>query len=118
MHTFTIPTFGDHNVLNALAVIALCHYENIDVKCSKGAIKNIPRRENDDLQKKELVRKLLVDDYAHHPTEIQATIDSARQKYPNKEIVAVFQPHTFTRTQTFLDEFAESLESSGSSIFM
>jgi UDP-N-acetylmuramate--alanine ligase len=51
-----------------------------------------------------------VDDYAHHPTEITATLDSARQKYPNKDIVAVFQPHTFTRTQTFLSEFAESLQ--------
>lgn len=52
---------------------------------------------------------MLIDDYAHHPTEIRATINAARQKYPNREIVAVFQPHTFSRTQTFLDEFADSL---------
>ena len=52
---------------------------------------------------------MMIDDYAHHPTEIKATIDSARQKYPDREVVAVFQPHTFTRTQAFLVEFADSL---------
>ncbi|XXS42272.1 glutamate ligase domain-containing protein, partial [Staphylococcus aureus] len=49
------------------------------------------------------------DDYAHHPREISATIETARKKYPHKEVVAVFQPHTFSRTQAFLNEFAESL---------
>lgn len=53
--------------------------------------------------------QVLVDDYAHHPREISATIESARKKYPQKEVVAVFQPHTFSRTQAFLDEFASSL---------
>jgi UDP-N-acetylmuramate--alanine ligase len=54
--------------------------------------------------------QILIDDYAHHPTEINATIDAARQKYPDRDIVAVFQPHTFTRTQSFLTEFADSLQ--------
>lgn len=53
---------------------------------------------------------ILVDDYAHHPAEIKATIDAARQKYPEKEIVAVFQPHTFTRTIALMDDFATSLD--------
>ena len=52
---------------------------------------------------------MIIDDFAHHPTEIEATVDAARQKYPNKEIVAVFQPHTFTRTIALIDEFATSL---------
>jgi UDP-N-acetylmuramate--alanine ligase len=52
----------------------------------------------------------IVDDYAHHPAEIKATIDGARQKYPDKEIIAVFQPHTFTRTIALMDEFAEALD--------
>ncbi len=52
----------------------------------------------------------VVDDYAHHPAEIKATIDGARQKYPDKEIIAVFQPHTFTRTIALMDEFAEALD--------
>ena len=52
---------------------------------------------------------IVVDDYAHHPSEIKATIDSARRKYADKQIVAIFQPHTYTRTAKFLNEFAESL---------
>ncbi|MEM5591882.1 cyanophycin synthetase [Niallia circulans] len=53
--------------------------------------------------------QVIIDDYAHHPTEIKATVEAARQKYPDREIVAVFQPHTFSRTQAFLQEFADSL---------
>src|SRR5574341_52426 len=53
--------------------------------------------------------QVIIDDFAHHPTEIEATVDAARQKYPNKEIVAVFQPHTFTRTIALIDDFATSL---------
>ncbi|MDF1508690.1 UDP-N-acetylmuramate--L-alanine ligase [Robertmurraya sp. DFI.2.37] len=106
--TFSIPTFGDHNILNALAVITLCHYEEIDADVVKEQLltfKGVKRR----FTEKTIGTQILIDDYAHHPTEIRATINSARQKYPDKKIVAVFQPHTFTRTQTFLNEFAESL---------
>ncbi|OJH17364.1 UDP-N-acetylmuramate--L-alanine ligase [Bacillus obstructivus] len=106
--TFEIPTFGDHNVLNALSVIALCHYEQISTEKTQEYLKTfkgVKRR----FTEKQVGTQVIVDDYAHHPTEIKATIDSARQKYPNKEIVVVFQPHTFTRTQTFLTEFAQSL---------
>src|SRR5699024_3632575 len=53
--------------------------------------------------------QILIDDYAHHPIEITATIDSARKKYPGKKVGAIFQPHTFTRTKTFLQDFADSL---------
>lgn len=55
-------------------------------------------------------RQVLIDDYAHHPREVTATLEAARQKYPGREVVAIFQPHTYTRTQTFLREFAESLK--------
>ncbi|RFU68741.1 UDP-N-acetylmuramate--L-alanine ligase [Peribacillus saganii] len=106
--TFTIPTFGSHNVLNALAVIALCKYEGIEAEIVKNQLmtfSGVKRR----FTEKQVGSQIIIDDYAHHPTEIKATIDSARQKYPNRKIVAVFQPHTFTRTQTFLTEFAESL---------
>jgi UDP-N-acetylmuramate--alanine ligase len=106
--TFKIPTFGDHNILNALGVIAICHYEDIDtsvVQEQLSSFEGVKRR----FSEKEAGTQILIDDYAHHPTEIKATLDSARQKYPDKEIIAVFQPHTFTRTQTFLTEFAESL---------
>ncbi len=53
----------------------------------------------------------IVDDYAHHPTEIKATIDAARQKFPNKRLVAVFQPHTYTRVNAFKDEYVDALKS-------
>lgn len=106
--TFSIPAYGDHNVLNSLAVIAICHYENIEAKTIQDQLhtfEGVKRR----FSEKEAGEQIIIDDYAHHPTEIKATIDAARQKYPEREIVAVFQPHTFTRTQTFLNEFAESL---------
>ena len=106
--TFDITGFGDHSVLNALAVIALCHYENIDVEVIKARLLTyggVKRR----FSEKSFGEQILIDDYAHHPTEIQATIQAARQKHPDREIVAVFQPHTFTRTSRFLDEFAETL---------
>lgn len=105
---FRIPAYGDHNVLNALAVIALCHYESVPLEVIKEQLSTfggVKRR----FSAKEIGSQTLIDDYAHHPTEINATIDAARQKYPDREIVAVFQPHTFTRTQTFLDEFASTL---------
>lgn len=105
---FEIPLYGEHNVLNALSVIALCQYEDIDVTILKEqfkAFKGVKRR----FTEKKVGNQVLVDDYAHHPAEISATVRAARQKYPEKSVVAVFQPHTFTRTQTFLQEFAESL---------
>ncbi|MGG1675948.1 UDP-N-acetylmuramate--L-alanine ligase [Neobacillus sp. NRS-1170] len=106
--TFSIPTFGDHSVLNALAVIGLCHYEEINAETVKERLmtfQGVKRR----FSEKNMGSQILIDDYAHHPTEIKATIEAAKQKYPDREIVAVFQPHTFTRTQAFLDDFAESL---------
>ena len=105
--TFSIPMYGNHNVLNALAVIAICHYEGIGAEEIKKlySFKGVKRR----FTEKKLGDQVIIDDYAHHPKEITATIESARKKYPNKQIVAIFQPHTFTRTKTFLQEFADSL---------
>lgn len=107
-HQFSIPSFGDHNVLNSLAVIALCHYEHMDVENLKKQLmtfQGVKRR----FSEKKFGSQVLIDDYAHHPTEIKATIAAAKQKYPDQQLIAVFQPHTFTRTQAFLNDFAESL---------
>lgn len=106
--TFHIPFYGDHHVLNALSVIAICHYENIPAEDIKhmSTFAGVKRRFTEKING----TQVLIDDYAHHPKEIVATIDSARKKYPNKEVVAIFQPHTFTRTRTFLQEFADSLK--------
>ncbi|MER1986965.1 MAG: UDP-N-acetylmuramate--L-alanine ligase [Solibacillus sp.] len=106
--TFFIPLFGDHTVLNSLAVISLCHYEGIPANVIQERLNTyggVKRRFTETV----IGNNVLVDDYAHHPTEIAATLQSARQKYPDKEIVAIFQPHTFTRTQAFLQNFADSL---------
>ncbi|MCH4532513.1 UDP-N-acetylmuramate--L-alanine ligase [Staphylococcus haemolyticus] len=105
---FLSPQYGDHNIQNALAVIAISYLEKMDVNNIKEALETfggVKRRFNET----NVVNQVLVDDYAHHPREISATIETARKKYPNKDIVAVFQPHTFSRTQAFLDEFATSL---------
>ena len=105
---FLSPQYGDHNIQNALAVIAISYLEKMDVNNIKEAFETfggVKRRFNET----NVSNQVLVDDYAHHPREISATIETARKKYPNKDIVAVFQPHTFSRTQAFLDEFATSL---------
>ncbi|WP_397539643.1 UDP-N-acetylmuramate--L-alanine ligase [Rummeliibacillus pycnus] len=105
---FFIPMFGDHNVLNTLAVISLCHYEGLPADLIQERLHTyhgVKRR----FTETDFGERTLIDDYAHHPTEISATIQSARQKYPDRELVAIFQPHTFTRTQAFLQNFANSL---------
>lgn len=110
---FFIPLYGDHAILNSLAVIALCHYEGIPANVIKEKLKTfkgVKRRFTETI----IGNNVLVDDYAHHPTEINATIQSARQKYPDREIVAIFQPHTFSRTETFLQQFADSLKNADS----
>ncbi|WP_342528822.1 UDP-N-acetylmuramate--L-alanine ligase [Chryseomicrobium sp. FSL W7-1435] len=107
-HRFHIPMYGDHTIQNALAVISLCHFEGIPPEAVAEGLSTfggVKRRFTETLKE----QRVLIDDYAHHPTEITATIQSARQKYPEKEVIAVFQPHTFSRTAKFLDEFAESL---------
>lgn len=105
---FLTPQYGNHNVQNALAVITISYLEKMDVNNIKEALEifgGVKRRFNETFVSKQV----LVDDYAHHPREISATIETARKKYPNKDVVAVFQPHTFSRTQAFLDEFADAL---------
>lgn len=105
--TFVIHTYGNHNVLNALAVIGICHYEGMKAEDIKKiySFKGVKRR----FSEKVIADQVLIDDYAHHPKEIEVTLEAAKKKYPYKKIVAIFQPHTYTRTKTFLNEFAESL---------
>ncbi|HFI2691965.1 TPA: UDP-N-acetylmuramate--L-alanine ligase [Streptococcus suis] len=105
---FQIPTFGKHNVMNATAVIANLYIAGFDLDLVAEHLKTfagVKRR----FTEKIVNDAIIIDDFAHHPTEIIATIDAARQKYPSKELVAIFQPHTFTRTIALLDEFAAAL---------
>ncbi|KRN88520.1 UDP-N-acetylmuramate--L-alanine ligase [Ligilactobacillus ceti] len=106
---YDIPMFGKHNVLNSLAVIAVSYLDKVDqaeVKAELVTFKGVKRR----FTEKKVADMVIIDDYAHHPAEITATLDAARQQYPNKEIIAVFQPHTFSRTIALQDEFATSLD--------
>lgn len=106
---FDIPIFGEHNILNALSVIGVLKLEGFPAEGMAEHMKTymgVKRR----FSSREVQSLTLIDDYAHHPSEIKATIDAAKQKYPEREIVAVFQPHTFSRTVALLKEFAESLD--------
>ncbi|WP_428829638.1 UDP-N-acetylmuramate--L-alanine ligase [Eremococcus coleocola] len=107
-HHFVLPAFGQHNILNALAVITVLNLEGFDKDLVAQHIASFPG-----VKRRFSARKVnnltLIDDYAHHPSEIRATIDAAQQKFPHKRIVAVFQPHTFSRTIALLDEFGKAL---------
>lgn len=105
---YQIPIFGEHNILNSLAVIAVSYFEKVDLEEIASELlsfKGVKRR----FSEKYIGDMTIIDDYAHHPSEIKATIDAARQKYPDKELIAVFQPHTFSRTIALMDDFAISL---------
>ena len=99
---------GKHNVLNSLAAISLGVELGISIDVLKNSISNYNgvRRRFDIKNNKSQV--MVVDDYAHHPTEVKATIDAARSGW-DKNIVVVFQPHLYTRTRDFYKEFAISL---------
>ncbi|AXQ78104.1 UDP-N-acetylmuramate--L-alanine ligase [Streptococcus chenjunshii] len=110
---FHVPAYGRHNILNATAVIGNLFIAGFDmdlVAQHLRTFKGVKRR----FSEKVINGTVIIDDFAHHPTEIIATLDAARQKYPSKEIVAIFQPHTFTRTIALLDEFAEALNEADS----
>lgn len=105
---FTIHLFGDHNILNATAVIAVAYTEKVpldDIKKGLLSYTGAKRR----FSEKDFGDINVIDDYAHHPTEMRATIQAARQKFPNKRLVVVFQPHTFTRTKKYAKDFEEIL---------
>ena len=99
---------GLHNVRNALAtlgVVGLMGYNLKDAAKPLSEFKGTARRFE---IKGEANGVIVIDDYAHHPTEISATLDAARARYPAKRIWAVWQPHTYSRTQTLFDDFVAS----------
>ena len=105
---FLSPQYGDHTVLNALAVIAISYLEKLDVTNIKEALETfggVKRRFNETT----IANQVIVDDYAHHQEKLVLQLKQHERNIHIKEVVAVFQPHTFSRTQAFLNEFAESL---------
>ena len=100
---------GKHNVLNAVAALAMANSFGISIQVIAKALltfKGIKRRFSYKINTENLV---LIDDYAHHPTEINAVVDSVKEMYPEKEILGVFQPHLYSRTRDFATDFAQSL---------
>jgi len=107
---FETPLTGKHNVLNCASVIGLCHAMGLDLEKVKLALKDFSGTERRFQQVGMFGQTILIDDYAHHPDEIKATLSGARQRYGEKKIWTVFHPHTFTRTKTFLQDFAQSFD--------
>ena len=99
---------GLHNVYNAIAAIAVAKLLDIDDNAIVTALSDFKGTGRRFEYKGEIGGVTIIDDYAHHPTEIRATLTAA-QNYPHKKIWCVFQPHTYTRTKALLDEFASAL---------
>lgn len=107
---FVIRLYGFHNVLNAVAVIAA----SIELEIELVVIRNNLEKFLGTSRRMEVLGKFkgatIIDDYAHHPTEVRATLTGAREMYKDKKIKVIFHPHTFTRTKALFDDFAESFE--------
>ena len=99
---------GIHNVSNALAAIAAARALNVPVETIVKGLGSFSGTDRRFQYKGETNGVTVIDDYAHHPTEISATL-SAAVNYPHKTLWCVFQPHTYTRTKALLPEFAEAL---------
>jgi UDP-N-acetylmuramate--alanine ligase len=100
---------GIHNVENAIGAFAIGEKLGIahaEIKTALGTYKGVYRRFETHIKTKDIV---YIDDYAHHPSELEMSIHSAKALYPGKKITGIFQPHLYTRTRDFVDGFAESL---------
>lgn len=106
--TVALGVPGEHNVYNSLAAAAVCTELGISMDLIKKGLKRFTGT-NRRFEKKGVFSGVtIIDDYAHHPQEIKATLETAKH-YPHEKLWVVFQPHTYTRTKAFLDEFAEAL---------
>lgn len=103
-----LSVVGEHNISNALGSIALARYLKIPMEQIATGLKAFEGTDRRFQYKGEISGVTIIDDYAHHPTEIAATLEAAK-KYPHKNTWCVFQPHTYTRTKAFLDDFAKAL---------
>lgn len=104
---FGLP--GHHNLSNALMALSMAKTYGVDsdkIKSALASFKGIRRRFSFQIREEELT---YIDDYAHHPTEINAVFQAITELFPNKKVCAVFQPHLFSRTKDFADDFAKSL---------
>lgn len=109
IESFKIKIFGLMNILNSAAVITLLLHLGFSAKEIKKAIKDFTgaKRRFEIVYQKNDIK--IFDDYAHHPTEIEKTIEAAKLRFPKRRIIVIFQPHTFSRTKKLLKEFNHSL---------
>ena len=110
MGVFSIPLAGNHNMSNASVAIIIAIRLGVDLEKVTKAISvfgGVKRRFDYIINRDDVV---YIDDYAHHPEEIKAIREGVRARYPGKNIVAIFQPHLFSRTHDFMKEFASELE--------
>ncbi len=106
--TLSVP--GNHNILNSLAALIVADHQGVDFDVASKALtsfRNTGRRFD---IRGEKDRVMLVDDYAHHPTEIKATIQAAQERYPDHHIWAVWQPHTYSRVKQFMSGFLTAFD--------
>ncbi len=109
IHNIEFGLPGKHNLMNALMALAMAKtfgIPNEDVASALFSFQGIKRRFSYQIKTEKLV---FIDDYAHHPTEINAVHQAVRELYPNQKVLAIFQPHLFSRTKDFADDFAKSL---------
>ena len=106
--SFRIPLYGEYNVLNATAAIYVTYKLGISLTNIKNALKTF-KNANRRFAIDSVNGHILIDDYAHHPTEIEVTLNAVKQKYPDKKITVVFRPNTYSRTKDFTKEFISSL---------
>lgn len=104
----TLGVPGEHNVYNSLAAIAIAMELGIGFEAILPGLKHFTGTDRRFEKKGEIGGVTIIDDYAHHPQEIKATLAAAKN-YPHRKLWCVFQPHTYTRTKAFLDEFAQAL---------
>ena len=106
---YEMQLFGRHNVMNAMSAIITCFQLHVDMKTVRdglAAFQGVQRRFDIRLKNDKVC---YIDDYAHHPEEIKASLKAVRDIYPEKELTLIFQPHLFSRTRDFMNEFAEAL---------
>ena len=106
---FDIPLYGKHMVYNATASIFVAHELGLAIDVIQQLLKsfkNAKRR----LAEEKLKNMVIIDDYAHHPTEIKVTLEAVKQKYPNRRLVVIFAPNTYSRVKDFENEFVEALD--------
>jgi UDP-N-acetylmuramate--alanine ligase len=107
---FVISLGGKHNIYNALAVIASCVELGVDLVDIRTHLEEFTGTARRMQVLGEYRGGIIIDDYAHHPTEIKATLEAVKQKYPKNKIRVVFHPHTYTRTKALLEDFSQSFD--------